>query len=55
MRSATVRIHGHGGPEVLKFEDVNVPASGPGEVRVQQSVMLALLSGQVQQGPAVRG
>lgn len=29
-----VRVHSHGGPEVLKFEDVPVPKPGPGEVLV---------------------
>jgi NADPH2:quinone reductase len=39
MRSATVRIHAHGGPEVLELEEVDVPAPGPGEVRVRQSAI----------------
>jgi NADPH2:quinone reductase len=30
-----IRIHEHGGPEVLKYEDVPVPEPGPGEVRVK--------------------
>lgn len=30
-----VRFHEHGGPEVLKLEDVPVPQPGPGEVRVR--------------------
>lgn len=29
-----VRFHGYGGPEVLRIEDVNVPAPGPGEVQI---------------------
>lgn len=29
-----VRIHAHGGPEVLKFEETAVPSPGPGEVRI---------------------
>ena len=32
-----VRVHRFGGPEVLTFEDVEVGAPGPGEVRVRQS------------------
>ncbi|CDX61331.1 Alcohol dehydrogenase zinc-binding domain protein [Mesorhizobium plurifarium] len=29
-----VRFHTHGGPEVLRIEDVEVPPPGPGEVRI---------------------
>ncbi|WP_027164468.1 zinc-dependent alcohol dehydrogenase family protein [Mesorhizobium sp. WSM3224] len=29
-----VRFHRHGGPEVLRIEDVEVPPPGPGEVRI---------------------
>ncbi|MCP1337894.1 quinone oxidoreductase family protein [Futiania mangrovi] len=32
-----VRIHETGGPEVLKLEEVDVPAPGPGEVRLRQT------------------
>jgi NADPH2:quinone reductase len=32
---AAVRIHKNGGPEVLTYEDVPVPAPGPGQVRVK--------------------
>ena len=31
-----IRIHGHGGPEVLVWEDVPVPPPGPGEALVRQ-------------------
>src|SRR5919109_4603532 len=31
-----VRIHQQGGPEVLKWESVDVPAPGPGQVRLKQ-------------------
>jgi NADPH:quinone reductase len=31
-----IRIHRHGGPEVLVWEDVPVPAPGPGEALVRQ-------------------
>src|SRR3979490_640150 len=31
-----VRVHKLGGPEALVYEDVDVPAPGPGEVRVRQ-------------------
>ncbi len=33
--SRIVRFAAPGGPEVLKFEDVVIPAAGPGEVRIQ--------------------
>ena len=33
---AAVRVHKHGGPEVLTYEEVDVPAPGPGQVRVKQ-------------------
>lgn len=33
---AAVRVHKQGGPEVLAYEDVDVPPPGPGELRVRQ-------------------
>ena len=33
--SKIVRIHQLGGPEVLQFEDINVGAPGPGELRIR--------------------
>jgi len=33
---AAVRVHKHGGPEVLTFEDVDIPAPGPGQVKIKQ-------------------
>ena len=33
---AAVRVHKHGGPEVLTFEDADVPAPGQGQVRIKQ-------------------
>src|SRR5579863_5627502 len=30
-----VRFHQHGGPEVLRIEDVDVPGPGPGEVQIR--------------------
>ncbi len=33
---AAVRVHKPGGPEVLSFEEVDVPAPGPGQIRVKQ-------------------
>jgi NADPH:quinone reductase len=34
--SHAIRIHEHGGPEVLRWEDVPVPDPGPGEARIRQ-------------------
>jgi NADPH2:quinone reductase len=34
---AAIRVHKAGGPEVLTFEDVELPAPGPGQVRVKQA------------------
>jgi NADPH2:quinone reductase len=34
-----IRIHEHGGPEVLKYEDVEVAEPGPGEVRVRHTAV----------------
>ena len=34
---AAVRVHKAGGPEVLTYEDVELPAPGPGQVRVKQA------------------
>jgi len=33
---AAVRVHKHGGPEVLTYEDIDVPPPGPGQVRLRQ-------------------
>jgi len=33
---AAVRVHKHGGPEVLTFEDVEVPAPGQGQIKIKQ-------------------
>ena len=32
---AAVRVHKHGGPEALTYEDVQVAAPGPGQARVK--------------------
>ena len=34
---AAVRVHKAGGPEVLTFEDVDLPAPGAGQIRVKQA------------------
>jgi len=31
-----IRVHQHGGPEVMKWDSVEVPAPGPGQVRLKQ-------------------
>ena len=33
---AAVRVHKAGGPEVLTYEDIDLPAPGPGQVRIKQ-------------------
>ena len=33
---AAVRVHKTGGPEVLTYEDIEVPAPGPGQLRIKQ-------------------
>src|SRR5690606_15522426 len=34
-----IRIHQHGGPEVMKFEDVDIPQPGAGEARIRQTAI----------------
>jgi NADPH:quinone reductase len=34
-----VRIHEHGGPEILRVEDVDVPAPGPDEVQIKHTAI----------------
>src|ERR1700686_4239593 len=33
---AAVRVHKAGGPEVLTYEDIQVPPPGPGQIRIKQ-------------------
>jgi NADPH:quinone reductase len=33
---AAVRVHKNGGPEVLTYEEIELPAPGPGQVRIKQ-------------------
>src|SRR5216684_3828845 len=33
---AAVRVHKHGGPEVLTLDDIEVPAPGQGQVKIKQ-------------------
>ena len=37
--SQAIRVHEHGGPEVLRLEEVDPPAPGPGEVRVRHTAI----------------
>jgi NADPH2:quinone reductase len=34
-----IRIHSHGGPEVLRLEDIELPPPGPGEARVRHTAI----------------
>jgi NADPH:quinone reductase len=34
-----IRVHGYGGPEVLKWEEVEVGDPGPGEVKIRQTAV----------------
>jgi len=33
---AAVRVHKHGGPEVLTYDDIEIPPPGPGQVKLRQ-------------------
>jgi NADPH:quinone reductase len=35
-----VRVHQFGGPEVLSFEEVEIPAAGPGQVRTKSTLLI---------------
>src|SRR5438128_7916690 len=37
--SKAFRYHHHGGPDVLRFEDVEVGAPGPGQVRIRNKAV----------------
>ena len=37
--SKAIRIHAHGGPEVMRWEDVPTPEPGPGEALVQHTAV----------------
>lgn len=37
--ATAIRIHEHGGPEVLRFEGVDVGRPGPGQIRVRQTAI----------------
>src|SRR5471032_312339 len=33
---AAVRVHKHGGPEVLTLDDIEIPAPGQGQIKIKQ-------------------
>jgi NADPH2:quinone reductase len=37
--SKAFRFHQHGGPEVLRYEDVDVGEPGPGQVRIRNKAV----------------
>jgi NADPH2:quinone reductase len=39
MKARAIRIHETGGPEVLRVEEIDVPAPGKGEVRITQTAI----------------
>ena len=39
-----MRIHGHGGPEVFRCEEVDLPPPGPGEVRIRHGAIVLSLT-----------
>ncbi|MDB5619842.1 quinone oxidoreductase [Tardiphaga sp.] len=39
MKTSVVRIHRHGGPDVLQYEEVELSAPGPGEVQIRQTAI----------------
>ncbi len=39
MKTRAIRIHEKGGPEVLRWEEVELPEPGPGEVRIRNTAV----------------
>src|SRR5258708_36491735 len=39
MKVQAVRVHETGGPEVLRVEEIDLPAPGAGEVRIRQTAI----------------
>ncbi|GGE45076.1 quinone oxidoreductase [Primorskyibacter flagellatus] len=39
MKTQAIRIHAHGGPEVLSLDEVEIPAPGPGEALVRNTAI----------------
>jgi len=37
--SKAIRVHAHGGPEVLSWEEISLPLPGPGEALIRQSAV----------------
>jgi NADPH2:quinone reductase len=34
-----IQVHAYGGPEVMRYEDVALPAPGPGQIHVRQTAI----------------
>src|SRR5258707_13626483 len=55
-----IRVHSHGGPDVLAYEDVDIGQPGPGEVRVRNRAIgvnfvdIYLRAGALPRSPARR-
>jgi NADPH2:quinone reductase len=39
MKTSAIRIHQHGGPEVLQYGEVDLPEPGPGQVRLRHTAI----------------
>lgn len=39
MTVRAIRIHAHGGPEVMQWEEITVAAPGPGQVKIRQTAV----------------
>lgn len=39
MLTRAIRIHRRGGPEVMQFDEIELPEPGPGEVRIRQTAI----------------
>ena len=39
MKTNAIRIHEHGGPEVLRYESLDLPELGPGEARIRHTAI----------------
>ena len=39
MKTKAIRIHKTGGPEVLAYEDIDLPEPGAGEIRVRNKAV----------------
>ena len=39
MKTHAIRIYEYGGPEVLRYEEVDLPEPGPGEARIRHTAI----------------